>query len=93
MKMRHWAPLGALAWYLLIPPAGLNPTAVQNEPLSTWQIVRGFDHSDDCEDYKDDFVRSSAQKHSLSALEPNYRYYMYAECIASNDPRLFYGKK
>jgi hypothetical protein len=93
MKIRHLAPLGALAWYLLIPSATIEPAAVQNEPLSSWQIVRGFDHSDDCEDFKNDFVRGSAQKHALSALEPNYRYYMYAQCIASNDPRLFYGRK
>lgn len=93
MKFRHFAPLGVIAWYLLIPPTALAPTAVQSEPLSTWQIVRGFDHADDCEDFKGDFVHNSALKHSLNTLKPNYRYYMYAQCIASNDPRLFYGKK
>lgn len=93
MKISHLAPLAILAWYLLIPPAAIEPTAVQNEPMSTWQIVRGFDHADDCEDFKNDFVHDSAQKHTLNTLEPNYRYYMYAQCIASNDPRLFYGKK
>ena len=58
------------------------------EPLSKWQIVRGFDTADDCNDFLSTFFEGSQQKQALNMLEPAYRDYMFAECIASDDSRL-----
>jgi hypothetical protein len=56
--------------------------------LRKWQIVQGFDSADDCEHFLSTFFEHSRQKKGLNMLEPAYRDYMFAECIASDDPRL-----
>jgi hypothetical protein len=50
--------------------------------------VRGFDTADDCNDFLSTFFEGSQQKQALNMLEPAYRDYMFAECIASDDSRL-----
>jgi hypothetical protein len=88
MKPCHTAALVLIGWYLIIPSSKLPPGVAYKEPLSKWQIVRGFDTADDCQDFLDTFFEDSHQKQALNLLEPAYRDYMFAECIASDDPRL-----
>ena len=58
------------------------------KPLRQWHIVRSFDTADDCQDFLSTFFEDSREKQALNMLEPAYRDYMFAECIASDDPRL-----
>jgi len=82
------AALALLGWYLLVPPSTLPPSVAYKEPLRKWQMVRGFDTADDCEEFLSTFYEQSREKQSLDMLEPAYRDYMFAKCVASDDPRL-----
>jgi len=88
MKPRHAAALTLVGWYLMIPSSTLPPGVAYKGPLRKWQIVRGFDTADDCQDFLGSFFEDSRQKQALNMLEPAYRDYMFAECVASDDPRL-----
>ena len=87
MRPYHAAALALLGWYLIIPSSTLPPSVAYKEPLARWQIVRGFDTADPCEDFLNTFFEESREKQSLSMLEPAYRDYMFAKCVASDDPR------
>jgi hypothetical protein len=63
-------------------------TVSYKAPLRRWHIVRGFNTADDSEDSRSSFFEDSRQKVALNMLEPAYRDFMFAECIASDDPRL-----
>jgi hypothetical protein len=73
---------------LIIPSSTLPPGVAYNEPLTKWQIVRGFDAADDCDDFLRTFFEHWRQKQALNMLEPAYPDYMFAECISTDDPRL-----
>jgi len=88
MKLRPAAALTLVGWYLMIPSSMLPPGVAYKEPLRKWQIVRGFDTADDCNDFLSTFFEGSQQKQALNMLEPAYRDYMFAECVATDDPRL-----
>jgi hypothetical protein len=88
VKACHAAMLALAGWYLMIPSSALPPNIAYKQPLRKWQIVRGFDEADDCQDFLDSFFEDSRQKQSVGMLEPAYRDYMFAECVASDDPRL-----
>jgi hypothetical protein len=88
MTFRHAAALALAGWYLIIPSSTLPPGVAHKEPLRKWQTVRGFDSADDCEDFRSAFFERSRQRQGLNVLEPSYRDYMFAECIATDDPRL-----
>jgi hypothetical protein len=88
MKPHHAAALALVGWYLIAPPSMLPPGDAYKEPLRKWHILRGFDTADDCEDYLSTFFEDSRQKDALNMLEPANRDYMFAECVASDDPRL-----
>jgi hypothetical protein len=88
VKPRHAAALALVGWYLIIPSSMLPTATAHKEPFRRWQIVRGFDSADDCEDFRSDFFERSRQRHGLNVLEPAYRDYMFVECIATDDPRL-----
>jgi hypothetical protein len=88
MKPRHAASLALVGWYLITPPSTLPPDVSYKAPLRRWHIVRGFDTADDWEDSRSSFFEDSRQKVALNMLEPAYRDFMFAECIASDDPRL-----
>ena len=75
-------------WYLLLPPSKFPRTDAYKKPLGAWEIVRGFDTADDCEDFKESFFESSRQSDSLGTLDPAYRDYMFSQCVATDDPRL-----
>ena len=82
------AALALAGWYLMIPSSGLPPNVSYKQPLRKWQIVRSFDNAEDCQDSLDEFFEQSRQKKSVDMLEPAYRDFMFAECVASDDPRL-----
>jgi len=86
MKTRH--VLALVGWYLMIASSTLPTGVAYKEPLSKWQIVRGFDTADDCQDFLGTFFEESQQKRALNLLEPANRDYMFAECVASDDLRL-----
>jgi hypothetical protein len=88
MMLRHAVAFALVGWYLIIPSSTMPPGVAHKEPFRKWQIVRGFDSADDCEDFRSAFFEHSRQKHGLNVLEPAYRDYMFAECIATDDPRL-----
>ena len=88
MKFRHIGLMMLVGWYLITPSSTLPPSVAHREPLRKWQIVRGFDSANDCEDFRSTFFERSRQKQGLNVLEPTYRDYMFAECIATDDPRL-----
>jgi hypothetical protein len=88
MKQRHAVALAFAGWYLITPPSTLPPDVSYKAPLRKWHIVRSFDTADDCEDSRSSFFEDSRQKVALNMLEPAYRDFMFAECIASDDPRL-----
>ena len=50
--------------------------------------MRGFDTADDCNDFVSTFFEDSQQKQALNMLGAGLRDCMFAECIASEDPRL-----
>ena len=88
LKFRHVAARALVGWYLIIPSSTLPLGIAHREPFRKWQTVRGFDSADDCEDFRSAFFEQSRQKHGLNVLEPAYRDYMFAECVATDDPRL-----
>jgi len=90
LKFQHLAIFAFAGWYLIVPPTTQPSADAYKQPYSSWQIVRGFDEADDCEKFKNNFTGSSREKAASGSLEPAYRDYMFAQCLASNDPRLFY---
>ena len=88
MKLCHSAALTLVGWYLMTPSSTLPRGVAYKEPLRKWQIVRGFDTAEDCEDFLSTFFENSREKEALNMLEPAYRDYMFAECVATDDPRL-----
>jgi hypothetical protein len=88
MMYRRAAALALASWYLMTPSSIFPPSVAYNKPLRKWQIVRGFDTADACEDFLNTFFEESQVKRALNMLEPAYRDYMFAECVASDDPRL-----
>ena len=88
MKTRPAAALALVGWYLMVPPANLSKTDAYKQPLNRWVIVRSFDTADDCEDFQDTFFESSREAETLGTLSPAHRDYMFATCVASDDPRI-----
>lgn len=88
MNLRHAAALALVGWYLMIPQSALPPNVAYKKPLSTWQTIQSFDTADECQDYLSDFFQRSREKAALNMLEPAYRDFMFAQCVASDDPRL-----
>ncbi|HEY2107479.1 MAG TPA: hypothetical protein VGH29_16895 [Candidatus Binataceae bacterium] len=78
----------AAGWYLMVPPAKLSKSYAYKQPLNRWQVVQGFDDADSCADFRDNFFESSRQQRTLGVLNPAYRDYMFAQCVATDDPRL-----
>ena len=71
----------------MAPSPALPPNLAYKEPLRKWQIVQSFDTADDCEDSLGRFFEQARAKRALNMLEPAYWDYMFALCIASDDPR------
>ena len=88
MKRRQAALLALVGWYLITPSSMLPPDVSYKAPLRKWRIVRGFDTADDCQESLGTFSEDSQQKQALNMREPAYRDCMFAECVATDDPRL-----
>jgi hypothetical protein len=88
MKPHHAITLALVGWYLMVPPSKLSATNAYKQSLNRWQVVQGFDTADGCEDFRLDFFQSARQERTLGVLNPAYRDYMFAQCVATDDPRL-----
>lgn len=86
MRFRHAAVFALVGWYLIAPSPALPPGLAYKEPLRKWQILQSFDAADDCEGSLESSFEQSRSKRALNMLEPAYRDYMFALCIASDDP-------
>jgi hypothetical protein len=80
-KLCYAAAFALLGWYVIIPP-GPDPTL----PLSRWMVVHESDSDVDCR-VRALMVRVNAKQ------PPNNGNWVrdqnsYAQCVASNDPRL-----
>jgi hypothetical protein len=89
MKVCRAAAFALFGWYLMLPPS-IPPGSPlgYKRPLSQWQVVRAFDNAEQCEEYKGTFFDSARQERAFGVLAPAYRNYMFAQCVASDDPRL-----
>jgi len=94
MKLRHAVAFALVGWYLLEPP--LTNTGVNiHAPLSEWNIVRTFDHADDCEQLLDK-IHSWKTLEELKRRDPKntagiglaFAQALETRCIATDDPRL-----
>jgi hypothetical protein len=88
MSLRHAAALALVGWYLMVPQSTLPANVAYKRPLSTWQTIQAFDTAEECQDYLSTFFQRSREKAALNMLEPAYRDFMFAQCVASDDPRL-----
>lgn len=83
---RHAAALMLLGWYLMIPPSTNDKQVLWDTeaPLARWRIMHAADTAKECEDYFADFYA-----HTLAGQPARQRLFVrYAQCVASNDPRL-----
>ena len=69
MRSYNAIALALSGWYLVIPTSTLPPSVAYKESLPRWQIVRGFDTADACEDFLTTFFEQSREKQSLNILE------------------------
>jgi hypothetical protein len=87
MKPRHAAALALVGWYLMVPPPDVNWKLDGTGPVlpvSKWTHWKSFDTAAQCEQGKltalQDFDR--ADPHAADT------FWRFAECIASDDPRV-----
>lgn len=64
-------------WYLMFPPVGSGRIEV-DAPLSRWQVAEPFDTAAECEKRRG--YEMEHNKHDLPIV--------WAQCIATDDPRL-----
>lgn len=99
MKITHAAALALVGWYLMAPPlqdwvlmsqlnAGSYNSGLKLGPLSQWENEGPYDSADRC------FAALVAMRqkadpdpHSVAKTQLQYEA-RFAQCIASDDPRL-----
>jgi hypothetical protein len=93
MKRCRWAAVLLCGWYLLTPPfiwstkelvkpLGQRIAKIAaDRPYSEWQIEKTFDSASACEGARK-WYRDNGEAYPVSNT------WVYAECIASDDPRL-----
>jgi hypothetical protein len=92
MNLRHAAALALVGWYLITPPFVGDPFYVDHTArLSEWKIESSYDTAEQCESARK--RKSIGARLSRRILEPGSRAMMdaaqgYAQCVASDDPRL-----
>ena len=84
MKLRHFAALALVGWYLMVPPLAADRTNDASASLSRWTISDSFDSAAEC---RETLLRrwSRAQDQKDSSAEDEYR---KAACVSTDDPRL-----
>ena len=102
MKPRHATALAIVAWYLMIPPIGIDNKVDPHAPLSQWRKGVHFDSEKECDDSLKDAIENpmtpdeyqaaaeatrKAKMHPLSKSEMKKRT-AKSECVAGDDPRL-----
>ena len=89
MNPRHAATLALVGWYLIVPPlTSREPRAVDiKAPFSTWEAQSLFETQQGCLEAKSDIVDRVARK-ALATASANTCQDCYAQCIATDDPRL-----
>jgi hypothetical protein len=91
-RARHTLVLAAAGWYLIVPSSRLARNDAYKQPLNRWQVVQTFDDQDSCEQFRDNFFDSSRQERSVGVLNPQYRDYMFARCVAIDAPGVQTGQ-
>ncbi len=102
MKSRHAAALAIVAWYLMIPPTGIDNTVDAHAALSQWRKGVSFESAKQCNDSLKDAIQNpmtpaeyqaatqatrKAKMHPLSMSEMTKRTAL-SQCVAGDDPRL-----
>jgi hypothetical protein len=87
MRVHHAAALALVGWYLMVPPGAMKGnvwTFSSNAPIRQWKVSDPFDTAADC---------ARALRRHIDAVNPSgspdlYAYWLSAQCIATDDPRL-----
>jgi hypothetical protein len=88
MNRYHATTLALVGWYLMIPPKVIEDSArhmhVLGSFLSQWSILESFDTAKECE------TRVAETRKELLGMQITLEEArpLFAECIASDDPRL-----
>jgi uncharacterized protein YfaP (DUF2135 family) len=89
MKSRHVAALALVGWYLMLPPlAADRPDVDRDAPLSTWRQAGAFDNAKACEANLADGLKRLDKARGETQFPSFYHSYLYARCVAVDDPRL-----
>ncbi len=102
MSFRHATALVVIAWYLMIPPIGIDNKVDAHAPLSQWRKGVKFDSQKECADSLKDAIENpmtpdeyraaaaatrKAKMHLLSKSEMTKRT-AESQCVAEDDTRL-----
>jgi hypothetical protein len=102
MKSRHATALAIVAWYLMIPPIGVDNKVDTRAPLLEWRKSVKFDSEQQCEEALKDVIQHpttpdeyqaatkatlKARMHPISQAEMTKRT-AESQCVAADDPRL-----
>lgn len=102
MRLRHATGLAILAWYLMIPPIGVDNKVDARAQLLEWRRSVKFDSEQQCEESLKDLIQHpttpdeyqaaakatlKARMHPISQAEMTRRT-AESQCVAADDPRL-----
>ena len=99
MKPRHAAALALVGWYLLGPPLKADLKIDADAPFSRWKTIRVYDTADACEVGRTKTMALAEQDLRHPVERPHDPYPQsarrlldeeihFAQCIATDDPRL-----
>ena len=102
MKVSHAAALALVGWYLLVPPPvpkgelsaleraqAAGSKFLVGAPLSLWAVYDSFDTAAQCRKARDDLrSKSSVEGRALLKQSAEGQWSLFAQCIATDDPRL-----
>jgi hypothetical protein len=102
MSLRHTSALATVAWYLMIPPVGIDNKVDSHAPMSQWRKGLKFDSERACDQSLKDAIQNpmtlaeyqaatkatlKAHMHPLSQAEMTKRT-AQSICVSADDPRL-----
>ncbi len=73
-----------IGWYLMIPPSTTAGNFDRQAPLSKWFVYGAYDAAHECEGSK--WLNREGMKQKPN--DPLKGAFDYAQCIATDDPRL-----